>query len=83
MCIRDSYYEASIAPEVAAGKDVLLGAHGNTVRALLIVLGGYTPEEIPTVEIPTGVPLVFEYEDGKVVGHHFMHHPEPDEKEQA
>ena len=77
------YYEAAIRPEIEAGKTVLLGAHGNTVRALLIVLGGYTPEQIPSVEIPTGVPLVFEYENGKVVGHHFMHHPEPETGEKA
>lgn len=59
------YWEAHIRPEVEAGKNVLVAAHGNTVRALLVVLGEYTPDEIPTVEIPTGVPLVFEFADGR------------------
>lgn len=58
------YWEAHIRPAVEAGKNVLVAAHGNTVRALLVVLGEYTTEEIPTVEIPTGVPLVFDYADG-------------------
>ncbi len=55
------YWEAHIKPLVEAGQNVLIAAHGNTVRAMLVVLGEYDTEAIPTVEIPTGVPLVFEY----------------------
>lgn len=66
------YYDTELKPAIEAGDTILLGAHGNTVRALLIVLGCYTPEEIPGVEIPTGSPLVFEYENGALQRFYFM-----------
>jgi 2,3-bisphosphoglycerate-dependent phosphoglycerate mutase len=59
------YYEAEIAPQIAAGKNILVSAHGNSLRALLLILGEYTAEEITGVELPTGRPLVFEFENGK------------------
>lgn len=59
------YYEREIGPQVAAGKNLLVSAHGNSLRALLLILGEYTEDEIPGVELPTGRPLVFEFEDGK------------------
>jgi len=59
------YYEAEIAPCLARGETILVGAHGNSLRALLVALGCHSPEEIPQVEIPTGVPMVFEVSDGK------------------
>lgn len=58
------YYKAHIAPAVAAGKNVLMAAHGNTLRAMLIILGEHTPDTINTAEIATGVPLIFEFENG-------------------
>lgn len=66
------YYEAHIKPLVKDGKNVLLAAHGNTLRAMLIILGEYTPETINSAEIPTGVPLVFEYEAGAKGKNYFM-----------
>lgn len=60
------YYEQHILPDLKAGKNILLAAHGNTLRAMLIVLGENTPEDINKAEIATGVPLVFEYEGGKL-----------------
>ena len=59
------YYESEIAPRIAAGENLLVSAHGNSLRALLLILGEYTAEEIPGVELPTGRPLVFEFENGK------------------
>lgn len=59
------YYEAEIAPQIAAGKNILVSAHGNSLRALLLILGEYTAEEITGVELPTGRPLVFEFQNGK------------------
>jgi 2,3-bisphosphoglycerate-dependent phosphoglycerate mutase len=59
------YYEAEIAPLIAAGKTVLVSAHGNSLRALLLILGEYTADEIPGVELPTGRPLVFDFENGR------------------
>lgn len=58
------YYESAIAPLIADGKNVLVSAHGNSLRALLLILGEYTEEEITSVELPTGRPLVFDFENG-------------------
>lgn len=58
------YYEAEIGPLVSTGKNVLVSAHGNSLRALLLILGEYTADEITGVELPTGRPLVFEFTDG-------------------
>lgn len=58
------YYKAHILPDIQAGKNVLIAAHGNTLRALLIILGENTPENINSAEIGTGAPIVFEYKDG-------------------
>ena len=54
------YYESHIKPLLEEGKTVLVGAHGNTLRAMLIILGQHTPETINAAEIPTGKPLYFE-----------------------
>jgi len=54
------YWEARIAPELRAGKRVLISAHGNSLRALVKHLSGLSDGEIPLLEIPTGQPLVYE-----------------------
>lgn len=66
------YFEREILPELKAGKNVLVGAHGNTVRALLVALDCHSPEEISSVEIPTGVPMVFETENGMPKTYRFL-----------
>ncbi len=67
------YYEAHIRPLVEdEGKTVLVAAHGNSLRAMLIILGENTPEDINTAEIPTGVPLVFEFENGEKQRKYFL-----------
>ena len=53
-----------IKPLIDQGKNVLVAAHGNSLRALLIILGENTPENINQTEIPTGSPLVIEFENG-------------------
>ena len=53
-------WRTQIAPRVAAGERVLICAHGNSLRALVKHLGGLTDAEILEVNIPTGVPLVYE-----------------------
>jgi 2,3-bisphosphoglycerate-dependent phosphoglycerate mutase len=65
-CLRDvvenrvqPYYEAHIKPLLEQGKDILIAAHGNSLRAMLIILGAETPESINDAEFPTGTPLVF------------------------
>ncbi len=66
------YYENVIKPDILAGKNVLVAAHGNSLRALLIILGENTPENINETEIPTGSPLVLEFENGKRVGKYYL-----------
>ncbi|AWM88115.1 2,3-bisphosphoglycerate-dependent phosphoglycerate mutase [Microvirga sp. 17 mud 1-3] len=53
------YYMREILPRVMRGERVLVAAHGNSLRALVMVLDGLTPETIPSMELATGVPLVY------------------------
>jgi 2,3-bisphosphoglycerate-dependent phosphoglycerate mutase len=54
------YYESTIAPELKAGKTVLISAHGNSLRALVKHLSGISDDDITGLEIPTGQPIVYE-----------------------
>jgi 2,3-bisphosphoglycerate-dependent phosphoglycerate mutase len=53
------YYCQQILPDVLNGKRVLVAAHGNSLRALVMVLDRLTPKTIPSMELETGVPLVY------------------------
>jgi 2,3-bisphosphoglycerate-dependent phosphoglycerate mutase len=53
------YYEAKILPQVLAGKNVLVSAHGNSLRALIMQLDRLTPEEILKLNLGTGEPYVY------------------------
>lgn len=53
------YYVSTILPRVMRGERVLVAAHGNSLRALVMVLDGLTPDTIPSMELATGVPLVY------------------------
>ena len=53
------YFEANIRPELKAGRDVIVAAHGNSLRALIMKLENLTPEEILKRELATGVPIVY------------------------
>jgi 2,3-bisphosphoglycerate-dependent phosphoglycerate mutase len=53
------YYEAKILPELKAGRNVLVAAHGNSLRALIMQLEGLSGEEIVARELATGVPIVY------------------------
>ena len=53
-------WEATIKPDIIAGKRVLIAAHGNTLRALVKMLDGIAPDVIAELNIPTGVPLVYQ-----------------------
>jgi 2,3-bisphosphoglycerate-dependent phosphoglycerate mutase len=66
------YYEQHIKPFVEQGEHVLIAAHGNSLRAMLIILGQESPETINQAEIPTGVPLVFEMNNGQVQKRYFI-----------
>ena len=61
------YYEAKIWPAVKAGKNVIVAAHGNSLRALIMKLEGLSGEEILKRELGTGVPIVYRLKsDGAV-----------------
>lgn len=66
------YYEANIKPMLDDGKNILIAAHGNSLRAMLIILGAETPDTINQAEMETGVPVVFELEDGKILKRYML-----------
>ncbi len=67
------YFDANIKPLLSEGKDILVAAHGNSLRALLIILGAETPDSINDAEFPTGTPLVFELDaEGKILSRKFL-----------
>jgi 2,3-bisphosphoglycerate-dependent phosphoglycerate mutase len=57
------YYESEIAPALAAGKRVLVAAHGNSLRGIIKYLSNIGDDEIVGLEIPTGKPIVYELAD--------------------
>jgi 2,3-bisphosphoglycerate-dependent phosphoglycerate mutase len=62
------YYEANILPKVLAGKRVIVSAHGNSLRALVMVLDKMSREDILQLNLGTGVPMVYELDDaGEVI----------------
>jgi 2,3-bisphosphoglycerate-dependent phosphoglycerate mutase len=71
------YFEKRIAPELKAGKNVLVVAHGNSLRALVKQLDSVSDEDITGLNIPTGVPLMYELDDTlKPVSSRFLGDPE-------
>ncbi len=56
-------WEQLIAPELKSGKNVLIAAHGNSLRALVKMLDGISEDEITGFNIPTGVPIAYELDD--------------------
>ncbi|EJS77608.1 2,3-diphosphoglycerate-dependent phosphoglycerate mutase [Bacillus cereus] len=68
-----SYWDEEIAPNVKAGKKVIIAAHGNTIRALVKHLDQISDEDIENVNIPTGTPLVYELDnDLKPISHYYL-----------
>ena len=68
-CLKDCiervvpYWEKEIVPELKAGKTVLIAAHGNSLRGLVKYLDGISEKDILELNIPTGVPLVYQLDD--------------------
>ena len=60
------YFESKILPEVIKGKNILIAAHGNSLRALVMKLEDISPDEIVKLEIATGDPLMYECSEGKI-----------------
>ena len=82
-CLKDTvarflpYWHETIAPDVKAGKRVLIAAHGNSLRALVKYLDKISDEEIVGLNIPTGIPQVYELEnDLTPIRHYYLGDPE-------
>ena len=82
-CLKDTvarflpYWHDQIAPAVKSGKQVLIAAHGNSLRALVKYLDNVSDEEIVKLNIPTGIPLVYELDaDLRPLRHYYLGDPE-------
>ncbi len=78
-CLKDTvnrvlpYWECEIKPAIVSGKRVLIAAHGNSLRALLKYLENISDEDIVNLNIPTGVPLVLDFDENfNVVGERYL-----------
>jgi len=65
------YWENNITPVIKDGKSVIIVAHGNSLRALVKYLDNISDEEIPSLNIPTGIPLVYELDDNLLPLRHY------------
>lgn len=71
------YWHSVLAPNIKSGKRILISAHGNSIRALVKHLDNISDAEITELNIPTGIPLVYELDDDlKVVKHYYLGDPE-------
>ncbi len=67
------YFESVIKPEMEKGKRVIIAAHGNSLRALVKYFDNMSKDEIMGVNIPTGVPLVYEFDENmNVIKHYYL-----------
>lgn len=80
-CLKDTvqrflpYWHDTIIPSITSGQKVLIAAHGNSLRALVKYLDNVSDEDIPGLNIPTGIPLVYELDpsqDYKAVQHYYL-----------
>jgi 2,3-bisphosphoglycerate-dependent phosphoglycerate mutase len=70
------YWHSTIAPEIRAGKRVLIAAHGNSLRALVKHLDNVSDADIVELNIPTGIPLVYELDDQlRPIRHYYLGDP--------
>jgi 2,3-bisphosphoglycerate-dependent phosphoglycerate mutase len=70
------YWHETIAPSIAAGRRVLIAAHGNSLRALVKYLDDVSDSAIVELNIPTGIPLVYELDDRiKAIRHYYLGDP--------
>jgi 2,3-bisphosphoglycerate-dependent phosphoglycerate mutase len=88
-CLKDTvarflpYWHESIAPVIRAGRRVIIAAHGNSLRALVKHLDGVSDEAIVELNIPTGVPLLYELdEELRPLRHEYLGDPEQVRKAQ-
>jgi 2,3-bisphosphoglycerate-dependent phosphoglycerate mutase len=61
------YFESKILPDIHAGKNLIVVAHGNSLRSIVMKLDNLSKEEVLELNIPTGVPLLYVYDGGNIV----------------
>ena len=66
------FFDNFILTDIRSKKNILIVAHGNSLRALMIQLGLYKPEEISKIELPTGVPFIIKFKNTKIISHNFL-----------
>ncbi len=67
------YFEAKILPDILAGKHVLVVAHGNSLRSIVMQLDKLTREQVLELNIPTGIPLLYVYDNkGNITEHRYL-----------
>ena len=67
------YYDKSIRPHLLSGETILIAAHGNSLRALVMELEHLSREQVLELNIPTGAPLLYELDQGgQVTGHRYL-----------
>ena len=60
------YFTEEVLPDLVSGKNVLVSAHGNSLRSIVMHIDGISPEDIVSLEIPTGEPIHYSYEEGVI-----------------
>ncbi len=60
------YFTDEIVPNLADGRNVLVSAHGNSLRSIVMHIDGISPEDIVSLEIPTGEPIHYTYDEGVI-----------------
>ena len=67
------YYLEEIKPQMKAGKRIVIAAHGNSLRALVMYLDKMSKEEVLSLNIPTATPLVYEFDDNlNPIKHYYL-----------
>ena len=66
------YFSNIIEPYILDKKNVLIAAHGNSLRAIMIKVGMYKPQEISSIELPTGSPLCLDYDNGQLKKYYYL-----------
>ena len=82
-CLKDTvlrflpYWHTTIVPSLKEGKRILISAHGNSLRALVMYLDNISEQEIVNLNIPTGIPLVYELDEKfAATNHYYLGDPE-------
>jgi len=76
-CLKDTaertipFFKERIKNYIIEGKNVLVSAHGNSLRSIVMYIDGLSKEEVLNLEIPTGMPILYEYEDDKLLKKEF------------